>query len=176
MRMFDGCAIVTNVGWIREAARLAAFLMPCPVRVFVDAERDGAVEWLRLLPEAATVAIRLLGDSGVLLVEVTEALRAKDFDALSLTADTWIEAHGDLQAIVIHARTFPGWENVGSLLRHVRFVRDHHRKVKRVALATDGKLVGVLPSIADHFVEAEVKGFRYDELESATAWAKGEFG
>ena len=34
MRLFDGCAVVTDLGWIRELTRMAGFLMPCPVRVF----------------------------------------------------------------------------------------------------------------------------------------------
>jgi hypothetical protein len=63
-----------------------------------------------------------------------------------------------------------------SLLRHVRFVRDHHRKVPRVALAADSKLASLAPPLAEHFVQAEVRGFRYDELESAIAWAAGPAG
>jgi len=74
---------------------------------------------------------------------------------------------------VIHAREFPGWENLGSLLRHLRFVRDHQRHVKRIAFAADSKLAGVAPAIADVFIHAEVKSFAYDELDIAIAWASG---
>lgn len=171
MRLFEACAIVTDIGWIREATRLARFMMPCPVQVFGNRERPKAIEWLQSVPESAAVAPLLLPDSGVIVVEVKQALRAQDFDALALTADTWIEAHGDLNGVVIHAREFPGWENLGSFLRHVRFVRDHHRKVKRIALAADSKLASLAPRIGEHFVQAEVKGFGYDELEAAVAWA-----
>jgi stage II sporulation SpoAA-like protein len=171
LRMFEGCAVVTDVGWIRESTRLAAFLMPCPVRVFGNGERDEAVEWLRSLPEGAAVSHRLLPESGVLVVEVNQALRAEDFDALAATADQYIDAHGDLAGIVIHARSFPGWENLGGLIRHVRFLRDHHRRVRRVALASDSKVAGLAPKLAEHFVQAEVRRFGYDELDAAIAWA-----
>ena len=171
MRLFDGCAIVSDLGWIRESAQFVGFLMPCPVRVFGNQERDQAVEWLRSLPESAAVALRLLRDRGVIVVEVKGPLREQDFDALALTADPWIEAHGDLQGLVIHVREFPGWENLGSLLRHVRFVRDHHRKVHRIALAADSKLASLAPRIAEHFLKAEVKSFAYDQLDGAIAWA-----
>jgi len=77
------------------------------------------------------------------------------------------------QGRVIHAREFPGWENVGSFLRHLQFVRDHHRKVKRIALAADAKLASLAPKVAEHFIQAEVKSFGYDELDSAIAWAGG---
>jgi hypothetical protein len=176
MRLFGGCAIVTDVAWIRDSARLIGFLMPCPVKVFGNQELGQGVEWLRSLPEGAGISHRLLTERGVIVVEVKEALRAQDFDALAATADSWIEAHGDLHGIVIHAREFPGWENLGSFLRHVRFVRDHHQKVQRIALAVDGKLASLAPQIGKHFVKAEVKSFGYGDLEAATGWASGSHG
>ncbi len=173
IRLFDGCAVVTDLAWIREFTRLAAFLMPCPVRVFSNQERDKAIGWLTSLPEGAAVSHRLLPDLGVIVVEVKQALRAQDFDALAFTADTWIEAHGNMQGLVIHTREFPGWENLGGLLRHMRFIRDHHRKVKRIALAADTKLASMAPKIAEHFIQAEVKSFGFDEIDAAIAWAAG---
>lgn len=173
MRLFDGCAVVTDRGWIRESTGLIGFLMPCPVRSFGNRELDEAIDWLISLPEVAAVSVRLLPESGVIVVEVKQALRAQDFDALAFTADDWIEAHGNLQGLVIHAREFPGWENFASLVRHVRFVRDHHRRVRRVALAVDSTLASLAPRIAEHFVQAEVKSFAYDQLDTAITWAGG---
>src|SRR5262249_44873234 len=142
------------------------------VRVFGNGQFAEAVDWLRSLPEGPTLSHRLLPE-GVLVVEVRQALRAQDFDALAATADVWLEAHGDLRGIVIHAREFPGWENLGGLIRHVRFVRDHQRRVRRVALASDSRLADLAPRLAEHFVQAEVRRFGYDELDAAVAWAKG---
>lgn len=176
MRLFEGCAIVSDTAWIWEIARVIGFLMPCPVRVFRTPAREEAIAWLRSLPGSLGTSHRILPDVGVLVIEVSGVLRAQDFDALALTADTWIEAHGDLPGVVIHARAFPGWENLGSLLRHLRFVRDHHRKVKRIALAAGGNLFGLAPRVAEHFVEAQVKTFDYEALESAIEWAAGKEG
>lgn len=50
LRLFEACAIVTDLDWIREATRLVAFVIPCPVRVFPNRERDKAIEWLRSVP------------------------------------------------------------------------------------------------------------------------------
>lgn len=173
LRLFDGCAVVTDIGWIREWTQVVGFLLPWPVRVFGDEQRDMAIDWLRSLPEGPGVSHRLVPESEIIVVEVKEPLRAQDFDALSLTADTWLDTHHELQGLVIHTREFPGWENIGSLLRHVRFVRDHHRKVNRVALAADSKLADLAPRLAEHFIHAQVKGFGYDELDDAIAWAAG---
>jgi hypothetical protein len=172
LRLFDACAIVGDVGWVRESSRLMAGFMPCPVRTFTNAERSQAVAWLEGLPQERGVSFRVLPDAGVIVVEVTSALRAEDFDALSATADGWIEAHGDLHGLVVHAREFPGWENVAGLLHHVRFVRDHHRKIRKLALAVDGVLANLAPQLANHFIEAQIKHFDYDALDQAIAWAK----
>lgn len=171
LRLLDGYALVTDIGWIRQWTHLVGFLMPWPLRVFGNDERDEALEWLRSLPEGPGVSHRVLPDSKVLLVEVNKPLRTQDFDALALTVDTWLDTHHALPGIVIHTRRFPGWENVGGLLRHVRFVRDHHRKVNRVALAADSTLAALVPHLAQHFIHAEVKGFGYHELQAAIAWA-----
>ncbi|WP_220213770.1 STAS/SEC14 domain-containing protein [Streptomyces shenzhenensis] len=171
MRLFEGCAVVTDMRWIRDSTRLASFLMPCPVRVFDGQDREEALRWLVSLPEGPGVTHQLLTEPKVLVVEVEQPLRTQDFDALAQTADSWLETHDALSGVVVHARDFPGWENIGSLLRHVRFVRDHHRRIGRIALVADSKLAGLVPHFAHHFVQAEVRQFGYDELDDAVAWA-----
>lgn len=173
IRLFLACAVVTDVGWVREGIRIGAFLSPCPVNVFANQDRDKAIAWLNSIPAESGISHRLVPESGLIVVEVKHALSAQDFDALAFTADTWIESHGSLQGIVIHAREFPGWENLGSLVRHIQFVRDHHRDVKRIALAADVKIASLAPKIAEHFIHAEVKHFGYEELDRAIAWASG---
>jgi hypothetical protein len=172
LRLFDGCAIVSDVAWIRQSARLIGFILPCPVQIFSNEQCERAIEWLAALPEGAATSHRLLPESGIIVVEVGAPLRATDFDAIALTADTWIEAHGNLRGIVIHAREFPGWENLHGLFRHMRFIRNHQQKVARVALATDSKLASLAPRIAEYFVKAELKAFSYEALEAAIAWAR----
>ena len=172
LRMFERCAIVSDVTWIREGARLIATMMPCPVKVFEHAQEQEAMQWVAAAAESA-INHRLLTDVGVLVVEPTQALRAEDFDALALTVDPWIESKGVLRGIVVHTRGFPGWQNLGSFLRHMRFVGDHHRKVARVALAADGVLAEIVPSLGDPFVQAEVRRFAFDQLDEAIAWASG---
>jgi hypothetical protein len=170
LRLFERCAVVSDVGWIRDGVRLLGTMMPCPVKVFGNAQWREAVDWVSA-PIRGTVPHRLLTDAGVLVVEPTQPLGAEDFDALAATVDPWIEAEGRLRGIVIHTRGFPGWQNIGSFLRHVRFVRDHHRKVGRIALAADGVLADMAPTLADPFVQAEVRRFDYDRLDDAIRWA-----
>ncbi|GAB2669132.1 hypothetical protein GCM10027271_31180 [Saccharopolyspora gloriosae] len=173
LRLFEGCAVVTDIGWIRDLSRLGAFLVSCPVRVFNGDEWEKAVAWLNGLPEGPGVAHRLDADSGVLVIDVRQPLRVQDFDALAVTVDAWIEQHNDLRGLVVHARAFPGWQNLPSLIRHVRFVHDHHRKIERVALAADSVLGDIVPHLAKHFVHAEVAKFDYQDLDKAVSWTTG---
>ena len=114
LRLFDGCAVVTDTGWIREATHVVGFFMPCPVQVFGNQEIDKAIGSLNSLPEGAAVSHRVLPDSGVIVVEVKQALRAQDFDALAFTADNWIETHGYLQGLVIQSASSPAGRILGA--------------------------------------------------------------
>jgi hypothetical protein len=174
LRTFAACAVLTDRDWVRECVRVASFFLPCPVQAFLDRDREKAIDWLDAIPHEVGIAHRLLPDKGVIVVDANGALHAQDFDALALTVDPWIESHGALEGVVIHTPSFPGWENLGSLFRHVQFVRDHHRKVKRVALAADGKLATLGPRVAGHFVQGDIKSFEYERLDAAVAWAAGE--
>jgi len=171
MRLFDGCAIVADAPWLHGSARVAGLLMPCPVRAFRNQDLPLAVDWLQSLPQGLANSHRLLPERGVIVVELSAALRAQDFEALAVTADDWIETRGKLRGLVIHTRDFPGWENAAGLFGHLRFVRDHHRRIARVALAADSRLAELAPRLASHFVAAEVRKFDYDELAQAIEWA-----
>jgi hypothetical protein len=171
LRLFEGCAVVADAGWIRGWVSVARFFMPCPVKVFGNAEFAEAAPWLAALPGEDAAAPRLLGDSGVVVVEVKAPLTKGDFKRIADVANPWIEEHGILHGVVIHAREFPGWENLSGLVNHMKFVRDHHRKVRRVALAAGGRLATLAPKFAGHFVKAEIRRFEYDDLEAAVAWS-----
>lgn len=58
VRLLDGCAVVSDLGWIRAPSRGIGAWMPCPVRVFMDNERDEAVAWLTSLPDGAGASTR----------------------------------------------------------------------------------------------------------------------
>ena len=141
---------------IREATRLARFLMPCPVRVFAERDRAEAAAWLAALPETPSISVRLDEQTGIVVVEAAAPLRGVDFDALAATVDPWLSTH-ETVAGVFHARTVPGWENVTGLRRHLQFVREHHRRVRRVALAVDGVLPSLALAVAGHLVAPEVR-------------------
>jgi hypothetical protein len=58
------------------------------------------------------------------------------------------------------------------MLGHFRFVRDHHRTIRRVALAADGAVAELAPRLAEHFIRAEITRFGYDELDEAVVCSR----
>jgi hypothetical protein len=170
LRLLERCAIVSDHDWIRRTSQAMALLMPCPLRIFRDNDRPQAIEWLAAQAQSS-LRYRMLPDRGVLVIEPSGPLRSEDFDLLATVVDPWIEQTGELPGIVVHVREFPGWQNVGSFIRHVRFVRDHHRKVRRVALAANSRIAELVPTFADVFVSAEIRRFEYEDEERAIEWA-----
>jgi len=171
LRLFERCAIVTDRNWIRGASRALGSLLPCQLRTFEEVGYGEAVAWLAEPATGKNVSHRLIAERDVLLVEPHAALSVEDFDAIAVTVDSWIENGNELNGIVVHVRKFPGWETIGSFLRHLRFVRDHQKKVRRVAVCADGSLAELAPRLAEHFVSAEIRHFDYEELEGALDWA-----
>jgi SpoIIAA-like len=172
LRLFAGCALVSDHALARDVTRLMGLLMPCPLRIFHCADRESAVAWLASLREPdSRISHRLLSALGVMVVEVKAAPLPSDLDDLKLTADAWIHASGELHALVIHAREFPGWDTFTGLLDHLHFARGHHLELGRIALATDTRLATWAPKLDQHFAQAEIKHFPYENLTRAIQWA-----
>ena len=112
----------------------------------------------------------LLRERGILILKPEGALRAEDFTALAGAVDPYIEQHGDLNGLMIEAPSFPGWESFAALVSHLRFVRDHHRRIRRIAVVSDSTLLAVAPKIASHFVSAELRTFEGAGRAAALAW------
>ena len=165
-------AVVGGPAWVRGAVELFGALLPVAMRHFDEEALDAAIEWLGEAP-AGSLAVELLGDAGVVVIEPRGPLRVVDFDALAGVVDPYIEARGGLRGLVIRVGGFPGWEGLGALIRHVRFVRDHHRAIARVAAVSDAAFAERGAAIADHFVAAELRHFPAAEIEAAIAWAAG---
>ena len=104
------------------------------------------------------------------IVHPEEPLTAADFDAIAAAIDPIIEADGELDGLIIHTRDFPGWESFGDMLAHLRFVRDHHQRIEKVALVTDAGIATLAQKVAEHFVAAEVRQFGFEQLDAAVKW------
>ena len=112
----------------------------------------------------------LLRDRKILILTPDGPLEAADFERLAKEVDPFIAANGNLAGVMVTTKSFPGWDSFGAVVSHLRFVADHHRRIKRVAAVTDSGFLKIMPRIADHFVEAEVRHFDFDDRDQALAW------
>ncbi len=109
-------------------------------------------------------------DTGILIVKPQGPLAAEDFEAIARDADGYIESHGALNGLVICAKKFPGYKNTQGLLSHLRFVRGHHRNIKKVAFVSDSPFFKVASRLVGRCVQPNVKHFRYKHEDSAMNW------
>ena len=112
-------------------------------------------------------------ENSIVVVRPKSALREDDFTKLASVVDPQIEATGDLAGLIIEAPGFPGWDSFGALIHHLRFVRDHHKHVKKIAVVTDSALGDFAERLASHFVSAEIKHFPEGQADKARQWILG---
>jgi hypothetical protein len=119
------------------------------------------------------VEYELLRSEGFLILHPKARLEAADFEKVAQAIDPYIEANGKLHGLLIDAEAFPGWQDFSALVAHLRFVRDHHRKIEKVAVVSDSTFLGVAPKVASHFVQADLRHFARSQREEAFAWLRG---
>ena len=109
-------------------------------------------------------------NTGVLTMRPQGKLETQDFLTISEVVDPYIKKRGALEGIIIATKKFPRWEDLDGMIEHMKFVRNHHRKIAKVALVTDSKIADVAESFGKHFVKATIKHFPFNELEPAKEW------
>lgn len=119
------------------------------------------------------LTVKMDETNGTALFEPHGPLSEKDFKHAAQVVNAWIEKNGQLKGLVINAKAFSGWDSFGALVSHLAFIRDHQRKIGRVAFATDTPVGTVAEKMARHFIKAEIRLFPYREFEQAQVWAAG---
>lgn len=115
-------------------------------------------------------------NEGIVIVrpDHMQGLSESDFRTLTDLVDGYLEDHDSLRGLIIVAAHFPGWEGVSAFVSHIKFLRDHHRAIGKVALVSDDRILSAAPSVVEHFVNARVRHFPAADLERAKAWAATE--
>jgi tRNA U38,U39,U40 pseudouridine synthase TruA len=109
---------------------------------------------------------------GILILKPSGPLESADFEKLVREVDPYIAEKGKLHGLMIYTKSFPGWENFAAFLSHIKFVKNHHRKVKKLAAVTESGFLSIMPHVAKHFVQAEIRHFEYKDKDAALNWLK----
>jgi len=110
----------------------------------------------------------------ILVVRPKAPLEKTDFTALAAAIDPQIESTGALAGVIIDAPTFPGWDDFGALVSHLRFIREHQKHIRKVAIVTDSMAGNVAEHLASHFVSAQIKHFGAGQIGAARQWISGD--
>jgi hypothetical protein len=109
-------------------------------------------------------------DNEILVLKPDGPLEAADFTTLASRVDAYLGGDGTLRAVLIHAKSFPGWKDFGALLAHLKFVKEHHQRIGKVAVVADGAFATIMPHLASHFVHAQVQHFDLAREHAAWTW------
>ena len=116
------------------------------------------------------LSITLDKEKAIVTVEPEGALTQEDFETAVKVIDPFIQEHGKLTGLIIATESFPGWKDFAALTEHLKFIKNHHKKVKKLAFVTDSPVGSFAEHIGAHFVNAEVKHFSYDQRKEAREW------
>ena len=97
-------------------------------------------------------------------------MTAGDFRRIAEAVDPYILETGKLTGLLIEAPNFPGWDSLGALVEHMKFVKNHHRQIDRIAVVTDSEVLKIAPKIAEHFAHPTFKVFGSGDSARAIAW------
>jgi hypothetical protein len=123
--------------------------------------------------EKPMLAYDLDTTSGILALDPNGPLTVDDFKAITAEVDAYLSDHSNLTGILLTASHVPGWESFSALVEHMKFVRDHQKRISRVAFLTDNPVLKIPPQIAAHFAHPEFRVFGSGDRDKAMNWLKG---
>ena len=166
-------AVVCDIKWLENSINFFRVITPGELRHFKSADYDKAREWV-CERERASISCTLDDDTGILVLEPDsdKALSEDDFQAVGHAIKDYLETHDKLTGIMICTRRFPGWQSVGALFAHLKFVSKVHDKIARVALVTNSVMGSFADRVLDPLMMAKIRKFDYDQRDDAMAWLK----
>ncbi len=164
-------AIVSDIKWLENAIRLFRLFSPGELRHFDSDAYAAAREWVCEL-DRARIGITLDDGTGVLILEpVTDkALSEDDFEAVGKAISDYLQNHQRLRGILIHSRRFPGWQSIGALFAHLKFVNRLHDRIDKVALVTGSPMGTFADRVLGPLMLAKIRKFDVDQRDEAMGW------
>lgn len=110
----------------------------------------------------------------ILILKPVGPLESMDFEKVAKEVDPYILENGTIKGLMIYAKSFPGWDNFAAFVSHIKFVKNHHQNIKKIAAVTGSSFLSIMPQVANHFIKAEVRHFDYDDKDAALNWLKAD--
>jgi hypothetical protein len=107
-----------------------------------------------------------------LRIVVPDKLKAGDFSQIAPQIGALISQHGQIR-LLIDATGFNGWENIAAFEHHAGFVKNHQRKVERIAVIVAHDWQHWLIGTFRIFVHPEVRAYDKTHEAEALKWIIG---
>lgn len=106
----------------------------------------------------------------IAIFEPDRKLTVTDFQTASNRIDEHLQQLEKLDGLIILSKQFPGWETLGAMKSHIRFIKNYHKKISAIALVTDTSLANIARPLARLLLSAKIKTFKFGELDKAKQW------
>ena len=110
------------------------------------------------------------GDDDVLGFEVEGTISQESFEELLEEVRHGIDRSGGVRLLLrVH-----GWpaDETPTLGERLRFAKEHFHQIERYAVVGDSRIVEYLTTLADAFVDMDLRFFESDEEDQAWAWVR----
>jgi len=110
--------------------------------------------------------------ANALRIWAPKKLTAEDFRQLRPQIDSLISQYGKIR-LLIDASGFNGWENIAAFENHAGFVKNHQKKIERIAVITAHEWQHWLIGAVRIFVHPEVRAYDKSHTSEALRWIVG---
>ena len=108
----------------------------------------------------------------ILRIVAPRKLYAEDFQQITPDIDSFISQHGKIR-LLIDVSSFHGWNDAAALLKHIQFIKDHHRNVERIAVVGARSWQHWVIGVVRMIVHPEVRAYDGSQQSEAMGWIVG---
>jgi len=109
-------------------------------------------------------------DSSALIeARISGHLQADDFGEVAPQVDEFISSHEKV-SVLLDLIDFHGWENVTAARTHFKFIKDHHKRIERIAVVANKTWQHWIAAVVGTFISSKEKCFDEHQKEEARNW------
>ncbi len=108
--------------------------------------------------------------AGIAKIKLIFPLENNDFSKIVKEIDPYIQDNGNLKGLIIYSEHFPRWKNIKAILSHVKFVKNHHKNICKIAAITHSKVLNKVVDIIQPFLKAKVRHYAFTQADDAMTW------
>ena len=164
---FERLALVSDLDWVHTTMAAFSLVMPCPVRVFTNAQLENARRWL----EESLGTIHVERHQEVVYVQLIGTVEASVYDRLEANVNAAFVGLDGVR-LLLDLRQFDGWAGLGALGRHLAFASEHRLAIRRVVVLGNKAWQALAQKVVSKFTNAESRFFEGSDHALAEAWIR----